>query len=101
MTDLERAIAEQRRAADYLLEHGHDRGAAQAIDDWVKEEVLIRAEMTESPSVKVCNNCKGRGFVPKYFYEKSDPPCAMCDGKGFVPERKATPLRTPTPCSPR
>ena len=43
-----------------------------------------------SPSVKVCNNCKGRGFVPKYFYEKSDPPCAMCDGKGFVPERKET-----------
>ena len=40
MTPLERILAEQRAAAEQLLEHGYDRGAALGLADWVAEELI-------------------------------------------------------------
>ena len=45
MTDLEQCLAEQKRAADYILEHGYDRGAALGLSDWTAEEILFRTEV--------------------------------------------------------
>jgi DNA-binding LacI/PurR family transcriptional regulator len=44
MSDLERCYEEQKRAADYLIEHGHDRGAALGLSDWMAEECFIRSD---------------------------------------------------------
>lgn len=44
---MERILAEQRQCAEYLIENGHDRGAALGLADWVAEEILLRREMEE------------------------------------------------------
>lgn len=44
MTPMQRAIAEQKICADYLLEHGHHAGAALGLADWTAEEVFLILE---------------------------------------------------------
>lgn len=40
---IEFARAQQLECADYLIEHGHDAGAALGLFDWFTEELLIEA----------------------------------------------------------
>jgi hypothetical protein len=56
MTELERCLAEQLRAVEYLRAHPNAPdafGARLMIGDWLHEEILLRSESKQRPEQKL------------------------------------------------
>lgn len=67
--DLQVAIREQQRCADYLVQNGYDRGASLGLADWMAEEVIIRRNMDAYQNfiAKKLQYGKDAGFDPVWM----------------------------------